>query len=88
MSGRTRVQHAAELAGKRMLEHGLENISNSDIERAIDEYVHNQRNRAILKRRLIYGICFEPLSEEFGLSTRQIKRIIYKEQDRLLSKLL
>ena len=39
--------------------------SNSEIEKVIDEYVHNARNRAILKRRLIDGICFEPLAEEF-----------------------
>ena len=41
--------------------------TNSDISRAIDEYIHHERNRAILKRRLIDGICYEPLAEEFGL---------------------
>lgn len=51
---------------------------NSDISDLIDEYIHNERDRAILKRRLIDGICFEPLAEEFDLSVRQVKRIIYK----------
>jgi len=55
--------------------------SNSEIAKVIDEYVHSERNRAILKRRLIDGICYEPLAEEFDLSVRQIKNIIYKEED-------
>ena len=55
--------------------------SNSEIEKIIDEYVHNERNRAILKRRLIDGCCYEPLAEEFDLSVRQIKNIIYREEE-------
>lgn len=53
----------------------------------IDEYIHNERNRAILKRRLIDGLCFEKLAEEFDLSVRQTKSIIYREQDRLFKKI-
>ena len=52
--------------------------TNSQIERVIDEYIHNERNRSILKRRLMDGICFEPLAEEFDMSVSQIKRIVYK----------
>ena len=57
--------------------------TNSQIEHLIDEYIHSERDRKILKRRLIDGICYEPLAEEFYLSVRQIKTIIYKEQDKL-----
>ena len=57
--------------------------TNSQIALLIDEHIHNERNRALLKRRLIDGICFEPLAEEFDISVRQCKSIIYKEQDRL-----
>ena len=52
--------------------------SNSQIENIIDEYIHSERDRALLKRRLIDGICYEPLAEEFNLSTVQTKRIVYK----------
>lgn len=55
--------------------------SNSEISKVIDEYIHNQRNRKLLKRRYIDGICIEPLSEEFGLSVRQVKNIIYKNEN-------
>ena len=57
--------------------------TNSQISELIDEYIHNERNRAILKRRLIDGACFEPLAEEFQLSVRQTKNIIYREQEKL-----
>ena len=61
----------------------MREYKNSDIIRLIDEYVHNERNRYILKRRLVDGICFEPLAEEVGLSVRHIKTIVYREQDKL-----
>ena len=56
----------------------LGDVTNSDIERIIDEYVHSERDRRIMKRRLIDGICYEPLAWEFDLSVTQIKNIIYK----------
>lgn len=57
-----------------------ENISNSQISHLIDEWIKSERDRNILKRRLIDGICFEPLAEEFNLSVRQIKNIVYKSE--------
>lgn len=63
----------------------MKTYSNSQIERLINEYVHNARNRDILKRRLIDGVCFEPLAEEFDLSVRQVKNIVYKEADKIFA---
>lgn len=56
---------------------------NSDMERAIDEYIHNARDRDLLKRRLIDGLCYEPLAEEFNLSVQRVKAIVYRAQDKL-----
>ena len=42
----------------------------------IDEFVYNQRNREVLKRRLLDGVKYEDLSEEFDLSVRQVKQIV------------
>jgi hypothetical protein len=61
--------------------------TNSEIEAVIDEVVHNARDRAILKRRFIDGVCFEPLAEEFSLSVRHVKRIVYRETERISAKL-
>ena len=62
-------------------------ITTSELIRVIDEYIHNERDRHILKRRLIDGICFEPLAEEFDLSVRQVKRIVYRESEKIFSKI-
>lgn len=54
--------------------------SNVKIAQVIDDYIHNERNRAILKRRFIDGVCYEPLAEEFELSVRQVKNIVYRNE--------
>ncbi len=62
-------------------------IKNTEIAYIIDEYVHNEMHRALLKRRYIDGICFEPLADEFNISTRQAQRIVYKYENKILPKL-
>lgn len=60
-------------------------LSRTEIENMIDEWILNERNRKILKRRLIDHICYEPLAEEFDLSVRQVKNIVYKGEDKIFS---
>lgn len=62
-------------------------LSRSEWENLIDEWVFSERDRALLKRRLLDGICFEPLAEEFDLSVQQTKTIVYRLQNRLFRKL-
>ena len=59
----------------------MREYTNSEMSHAIDEVIHNQKYRSILKRRLIDGICYEPLAEEFDLSVRQIKKIVQKSEE-------
>ena len=61
----------------------MREYTNSEISALIDEHIHNERDRRLLKRRLIDGVCYEPLAEEFEMSDRHIKRIIYKLQEQL-----
>ena len=61
----------------------LEDKSRSEIEALIDEWILNDRNRKILKRRLLDGIIYEKLAEEFELSVRQVKDIVYKSKEKL-----
>lgn len=61
--------------------------TNSQVEKVIDEYIHSERDRKILKRRLVDGICFEPLAEEFDLSVRQVQSIVYRGEDIVFSHL-
>lgn len=60
--------------------------TNSGMILLIDEYIHSERDRNILKRRLIDGITYESLAEEFDLSVTQIKRIVYKGEDIIFKK--
>lgn len=62
--------------------------TNSQISHLIDEYIHSERDRNILKRRLIDGLTYEKLAEEFDLSVRNIKNIVYKCEDTLFSHLI
>lgn len=53
--------------------------SNADICKIIDDYVRGrnaERNRRLLKRRIIDGVTLERLAEEFDLSVSQVKEII------------
>ena len=61
----------------------MREYKNSEISILIDEYIHNARDREILKRRLIDGICYEPLAEEFNLSVQRVKAIVYRSQEKL-----
>lgn len=61
----------------------MREYTNSQIRELIDEHIHNERDRAILKRRLCDGVCFEPLAAEFDLSTQRVKTIVYKAQSKL-----
>lgn len=66
----------------------MKDISRSELEHLIDEWIigkNAERDRKILKRRLLDGITYDRLAEEFDLSVRQLKNIIYKAEDRLFS---
>lgn len=62
------------------------NLSRTEIEYLVNEYVvgrNAERDRRILLRRLLDGITYEKLSEEFDMSVRQIKNIVYKRQEQI-----
>lgn len=56
-------------------------LSRSQIEYLIEEWILNERNRNILKRRMIDGLTYEKLAEEFDMSVQQVKNIVYKCRD-------
>ena len=65
----------------------MRDYSRTEITETIDEWILNEKHRAILKRRLLDGICYEPLAEEFDMSVTQIKRIVYKGQEKVFKHL-
>ena len=58
----------------------------SEVKNLIDEWIYNERDRKILKRRLLDGITYERLADEFDMSERQIKNIVYKGEKRIFTK--
>ena len=62
----------------------MKDYSRTEITEAIDEWIigrNAQRDRQVLKDRLIDGLTFEVLAEKHDMSVRQIKRIVYKAQE-------
>lgn len=59
----------------------------SEYEHLIDEWIFSERDRGIVKRRLLDGICYEQLADEFDLSVTQVKRIVKKQQQVLFKHL-
>ena len=62
-------------------------LSRTEWENLIDEWIFNERDRQILNRRLLDGLTFEQLANEFNYSTQNIQRIIYKGSARLFKKI-
>ena len=63
------------------------NISNTELAEYIENWVRGERDRQIMKRRLIDCIGLEALGEEFGLTVDRIKQIVYKWQKVLLKQI-
>jgi len=61
----------------------IPDLSRIEIEELIDLWIFSERDRAVLKRRILDGIVFEKLGEEFSLSTQSVKKIVYKSLDKI-----
>lgn len=59
------------------------NTSRTEAERLINEWIFNAMDRNILRRRILDGLTFEELAEEFSLSTQRTKVIVYQSLDKL-----
>ena len=60
---------------------------NSEIRFLIDEFIHVQKYRDILKSRFIDGETFDALALHYDMSDRQIRRIVCKLQEQLFKHL-
>ena len=81
----------------------FEAYSNSDIAKVIDEYIHSERDRMILKMNLIDGKTYQEISDylyyldmenrtkglftKYSLSEKQIGRVILKKEKIVFKKL-
>ena len=59
------------------------NLSRSDLQYLIDQWIFNERDRLIVADRLFRSATYEQLAEKYDMSDRQIKNIVYKSIDKL-----
>lgn len=69
----------------------FQELTSEEIEKIIDlnivSCLHAERNRKILKRRILDGLTIEELANEFDLSEQNIYRILCKNEDLLKSRI-
>lgn len=67
----------------------LDDVTNEQIAQAIDSWIHSERDRIILKKRLIDGYTFQKISDhlhdehKIELSVRQLKNVIPRLEEKL-----
>lgn len=71
----------------------LENVTNRQISEAIDDWIHSERDRLILKYKLIDGLTYSQICDKLysdhkiDLSERQLQNIVYKAESVLFKHL-
>ena len=60
---------------------------NSDMLRAIDEYVHNPRYREVLRLRFCESCTYDQIAEAVNFSPQHVKHICRSHKDLLISRL-
>jgi DNA-directed RNA polymerase sigma subunit (sigma70/sigma32) len=62
-------------------------LARSEWEMLINEWILNEKERAIMKRKLLDGLTFDELSKEFNYSIQNVQRIYYARLEKLCSKI-
>ena len=69
--------------------YSYDHISNSQIEETINEWIHSELDRRILRKKLIDGKSYSQICDELykedktDLTERQIQNRLYKAEDNL-----
>lgn len=59
------------------------NVNCTKRKELIDEWIFSERDRYILKRKLIDDISMEKIAEEVGLTPRQVQTVITKGKEQI-----
>lgn len=65
----------------------MKKYTNPQMDMVIDDYIHSERDRNILKRKLLDGITYEQLAEDFKLDDSTVKRIVGRHKKTILEHL-
>ena len=58
-------------------------LTNSELAELISEHIHSERDRQIMKLKLIDGLTYEKIAEIYEMSPRYIRSLVKKQTDRL-----
>ena len=58
-------------------------LTNSELAELIGEYIHSERDRQIMKMKLIDGYTYEKIAEIYEMSPRYIRSLVKKQTGRL-----
>ena len=58
-------------------------LTNSQLAEMIGEHIHSERNRQIMKMKLIDGYTYEKIAEIVDMSPRYIRSLVKRRTDRL-----
>lgn len=57
------------------------NMTNGEMAERINEQIHKERDRRIMRRKMIDGITYEALAEEEEMSPRGIQYIVARHRN-------
>ena len=58
-------------------------LSNSQLAELIGEHIHSERNRQIMKMKLIDGYTYEKIAEIVDMSPRYVRALVKRLTERL-----
>ena len=58
-------------------------LTNSEISRRINENIHSERNRQIMRMKLIDGLTYEKIAEAVEMSPRYVRTLVHRLADSL-----
>ena len=58
-------------------------LTNTELAERISEYIHSERDRQILRMKLIDGLTYEKIAETVEMSPRYIRSLVRKQTGRL-----
>lgn len=58
-------------------------LTNSELADLISEHIHSERDRQIMKLKLIDGLTYEKIAEIYEMSPRYIRSLVKKLTERL-----
>lgn len=58
-------------------------LTNSELAELISEHIHSERDRQIMRMKLIDGLTYEKIAEKVEMSPRYVRSLVKKLTERL-----